>query len=165
MMTIHGFFIRGGMAIGDLYMDDEIVFGGGLIEAFETEQSRARDPRIVLAGSAVQYVRHHLEYYARIEQAPQYDHLLKDRDGQLFINYLYPVIEFVDEYAIGEEEILRHKQIVQTRLGQYISEPTIWSKYLWVANYHNWFCDRCRHFDESHKVDLTDFSVGPDRIQ
>jgi len=165
MMTIHGFFIRGGMAIGDLYMDDEIVFGEGLIEAFETEQNQARDPRIVLSRSAIEYATHHLKHYAHVEDAPQYEHLLKDCDGQLFINYLYPTIEFEAEYVIGEEEILGHKEIVKSRLEQFISEPTIWSKYFWVANYHNWFCDHTRHFDEQHKLNLYGIPVGPSRIQ
>jgi len=92
MMTIHGFFIRGGMAIGDLYMDDEIVFGEGLIEAYESEKNLARDPRIVLSGSATEYVDYHLKSYARVEAAPQYDSLLRDRDGQVFLTNLLIII-------------------------------------------------------------------------
>lgn len=165
MMTLRGFFIRGGIAIGNLYMDDEIVFGEGLIEAFEIEQNKARDPRIILSCSAIEYLKHHLKYYSSIEQAPQYYHLLKDRDGQFFINYLYPIIEFEYDNFIGEEEILRHKQIVESRLMEHITEPPIWSKYFWVANYHNWFCDHSRHFEEKHKIDLSNIPSGPDRIQ
>src|ERR1700685_4672116 len=43
-MAIRGFFVRGGIAIGDLYMDDIAVFGRGLIEAYNAEVRTARDP-------------------------------------------------------------------------------------------------------------------------
>jgi hypothetical protein len=48
-MVNRGFFIRGGIAIGELYVDDEIVFGSALLEAYQAEQSTARDPRVVIS--------------------------------------------------------------------------------------------------------------------
>jgi len=164
MMIIHGFFIRGGMAIGDLYMDDEIVFGEGLIEAFEAEQNLARDPRIVLSESAIKYLKYHLKTYVRVEVSPQYDHLLKDCDGQIFINYLGLITEFEAEYTVGFDEFKKHKEIIESRLKEYVSKPAIWNKYLWIANYHNWFCDQSSHFDKSYKIDLSEIPVGPSRI-
>lgn len=50
IMSMEGFFIRGGIAIGDLYMDEITVFGSGLMEAYQAETTLARDPRIVLGG-------------------------------------------------------------------------------------------------------------------
>jgi hypothetical protein len=76
-MTIDGFFIRGGVAVADVYFDEEIVFGPGLLEAYATESQRARDPRIVLADSCLQYI-----------AESSSGSLLKDADGQLFVNYL-----------------------------------------------------------------------------
>jgi hypothetical protein len=164
MLVVHGFFIRGGLAIGDLYMDDEIVFGKGLLEALETEKNLARDPRIVLSRTAIQYLDRHVKYYSRIEVAPQYDHVLKDRDGQVFINYLNLITEFEADYSVFLDEFKMHKKVVESRLKEYVSKPPIWDKYLWVANYHNWFCDQSPHFDESYKIDLSEIPVGPSRI-
>lgn len=164
LMITHGFFIRGGIAIGELYMDDEIVFGEGLIEAYETERNLARDPRIVLSDSAIEYVEHHLKYYASVELSPQYSHLLKDRDGQIFVNYLDLITEFEPDYSVFFDEFKKHKEVVEFRLQEYVSMPSIWNKYLWVANYHNWFCDQSSHFDESYKIDLFEIPVGPSRI-
>lgn len=164
MMISHGFFIRGGIAIGKLYMDDEIVFGKGVIEAYETEQNLARDQRIVLSKSALEYVEYHIKSYARVEIAPQYSHLLRDRDGQIYVNYLDLITEFEADYSVFFNEFKKHKEVVESRLREYVSQPPIWNKYLWVANYHNWFCDQSSHFDESYKIDLSEIPVGPSRI-
>lgn len=164
MMIIQGFFIRGGIDVGELYMDDEIIFGNGLLEAYEVEQNLASDPRIVLSKIALKYTKIHISYYARPEAAPQIELLLKDRDGQVFINYLSPILEFVNEGFVAEEELLKHKEVVELRLKEYVSEPAIWSKYFWVANYHNWFCDQSSYFNESYKIDLSKIPLGPGRI-
>ena len=65
LMAMEGFFVRGAIAIGDLYMDDITVFGPGLIEAYEAETTLARDPRIVLGPSAQRAVNKHLKYYGQ----------------------------------------------------------------------------------------------------
>jgi len=66
--------------------------------------------------------------------------------------------------VVGFEEFKKHKEIVESRLREYISEPSIWNKYLWVANYHNWFCTQTTFFDESYRIDLGKIPVGPTRI-
>ncbi len=62
-MARSGFFIRGGISIGELYIDDDIVFGDGLIAAYRIENQLARDPRIVLGESTKKYIKQHLSYY------------------------------------------------------------------------------------------------------
>lgn len=43
-----GFYIRGGVAVGDIIHDDEVVFGPGLNRAYELESKIAKFPRIVV---------------------------------------------------------------------------------------------------------------------
>src|SRR5262249_15713262 len=138
-MTLDGFFIRGGVAIADVYLDEEIVFGPGLLEAYATESQRARDPRIVLADSCLQY----------IAESPS-GSLLKDADCQLFVNYLDKIMwdEVYGEQegrtaAPGVDLLTEHKRLVEAKLHEYAAEPTVWSKYHWVARYHNFFCKDC----------------------
>jgi hypothetical protein len=50
------------MAVGELYMDDEIVFGDGLLKAYNVESSLARDPRIALSESLNPYLKSHLGF-------------------------------------------------------------------------------------------------------
>ena len=51
-MINQGYFVRGAIAVDELYMDDVIIYGNGVTEAYETESKKAKFPRIVLAESA-----------------------------------------------------------------------------------------------------------------
>ena len=48
---------RGGVAIGDIYHDDEAVFGPGLVRAYDIESNVAKFPRICCRSRGVRYVR------------------------------------------------------------------------------------------------------------
>jgi hypothetical protein len=163
-MVQSGFFIRGGIAIGELYIDNDIVFGDGLIDAYRAESQLARDPRIILSRSATEYLNIHLSYYHPVEHSTQYRDLLSDIDGQIFLNYLDGMLIAEDEHGPFYEELLKHKVIVEEKLDEFVNNPIIWSKYAWVANYHNYFCDQYKYFDESHKIDSTKLKLHPSRI-
>jgi hypothetical protein len=161
-MTIDGFFIRGGVAVADVYFDEEIVFGPGLLEAYATESQRARDPRIVLADSCLQYI-------AESSSCS----LLKDADGQLFVNYLNKIIwyDVYDEQegrtpAPGVDFLTQHKRLVEAKLHEYAAEPAVWSKYHWVARYHNFFCKDCGpSLPLRYRVVDQDAAFEPQRIR
>jgi hypothetical protein len=161
-MTMEGFFVRGAIAIGDLYMDDVTVFGSGLIEAYEAETTLARDPRIVLASSAKNAVNRHLKYYGGGSHAPQNRDLLQDSDGQYFVNYLNTIIP--EEGYYYEKKLAAHKQRIEEKLVQLKSRPTVWTKYFWVANYHNYFCDQHSCVDGSLRIDTGKFQLIPARV-
>lgn len=48
LTAAHDFLLRGGVTIGDIYHDEEVVFGPGLNRAYELESEVADVPRIVL---------------------------------------------------------------------------------------------------------------------
>ena len=153
-MANAGFFVRGAVAVGDAYVDEYCVFGEGLLEAHEGESSGARDPRIVLTPSARDRVTSHLEYYRRAAGAPQNRDLLRDIDGQWFLNYLDTIhiggddVPFLDELG-------KHKEAVETQLTRFRQRPTVFGKYYWVAGYHNYFCDLHDYAD--YKIDVGKF--------
>lgn len=145
----HGFFVRGGVTVGPIYMDNDLVFGKGLIDAYEAETKLARDPRIVLAQSAMDLVHHHLAYYAKVAESPHNTSLLVDADGQMFVNYLYLPVDgaegLPEEFAQGIE---RHRDLIVERLQEFSGEPSIWSKYAWVGSYHNHFCSHYKGLEQ-----------------
>jgi hypothetical protein len=49
----HGFLIRGGISVGDIIHDSEVVFGPGLNRAYELESTVAKFPRIVVDGEVI----------------------------------------------------------------------------------------------------------------
>jgi hypothetical protein len=139
-MVKHGFFMRGAVAVGELYIDDDIVFGDALIEAYETEAQIARDPRVVLTPSAVTLVKKHIGYYGALEKSPQYEELLVDEDGQVFLHYLGAAFD-EDDHSPDVAALTSHRRNVEFQLQCFSCRPVIWSKYAWVARYHNWICD------------------------
>lgn len=161
-MAIEGFFVRGAIAIGDLYMDDIAVFGAGLIEAYEGESTLARDPRIVLAPSAQLAVNRHLESYGRGSHAPQNRYLLRDSDGQYFVNYLDTIIPV--DGCFYEKELGAHKARIEEKLALLRSRPSVLAKYLWATNYHNYWCDQNSCVDGSMKIDTESFQLMPARL-
>ncbi|MEZ6117132.1 MAG: hypothetical protein R3C28_11240 [Pirellulaceae bacterium] len=51
--VLKGFFIRGGWAVGNLFMNRNTVFGAALLDAYDLETNVAVQPRIVLSEGEV----------------------------------------------------------------------------------------------------------------
>lgn len=157
-----GFFVRGGLAVGDLYMDDDIVFGVGLLDAVEAEKAAAW-PRIMLTESAVQLVRQHLKYYASVKISPQNRDLLIDEDKRFFVNYLS--CSWPDHTAPPMFDWLaKHRDVLAGKLEHYKADSQVWPKYLWAARYHNFFCQSIPG-GSAYTIDVSPFALRPKRLQ
>lgn len=164
-MSLEGFFIRGAISIGDAYVDDVVVFGDALMKAYSGESRLARDPRIVLTEELVKTVKQHLDYYIYPSSAPHVRELLCDSDGQWFVNYLDCILLAVDDVGPFYNELLRHKSAIEAKLTEYKDHPPIFSKYAWVANYHNYFCDlHNEYFSAEYKIETDLFRAKPKLI-
>jgi hypothetical protein len=160
-MVRRGFFLRGAISVGDAYVDEMAVFGGGFLDAYKAEASGARDPRIILTASAVELVKQHLGYYYSKPQAPQAAHLVCDSDGQWFLNYLDCVLFAEDECGPDYDAFLEHKAVIESKLEEFKDVPPLWAKYEWVARYHNYFWDLHPHyFNDEHRVNVALFQKG-----
>lgn len=140
-MALEGFFIRGGLTKGPLFMDENTVYGTALLDSHHLESKIARDPRIVLSEEVVDMVKKHTEYYALPQSSPQNLHVLVDSDGQAFINYLSGLLIEDDQFDINWSGLEIHRNNVITAMEEHKAEPSVWAKYLWLAHYHNYFCD------------------------
>jgi hypothetical protein len=165
VMATKGFFVRGALSIGDAYIDDIVVFGDALTQAYIGESKLARDPRIILMESAVSAVKQHLQYYSSSNWAPQVRVLLRDSDGQWFVNYLDCLLIAEDEAGPFYDELLSHKAAVEEKLNVHKNNPPIFSKYAWVAGYHNYFCDmHPNFFTDEYKINAELFKASPKLI-
>lgn len=161
-MVNQGFFLRGAISIDNLYIDEHIVYGKGLIDSYLGESKKARDPRIILTETASLAVKQHIEYYAQPSFAPQTKHILLDSDGQFFLNYSHSIFIATPERDPYYDELVAHKKVIEKKLQDFRDQPLLWSKYSWAANYHNYFCDL--HDDwilEEIKVDLSKYQMQP----
>lgn len=159
--AMKGFFARGGIAINDLYMDEHLVFGQGLLEAYQAE-NEAVVPRVLLAQSAVAYLQRHITYYASTERAPQNAAVLRDEDGRLFLNYLAEVWQDRTEAPIYDW-LAMHRDAVAPKLLAFSSNARISSKYIWVARYHNYMCSVLPGA-EAYVVDIDDRPLRATRL-
>lgn len=131
-------------------MDDDIVFGDALLQAVEQDKSGGA-PRISLAPSAIEKVRHQLGFYGDGARswAPQYEDLLEDADGTIFLNYLGEAFSAFPDGGIFFELIEGHQKNIIKGLEDYKGNPGVRAKFEWAARYHNFIC---QEFAERHSV-------------
>ncbi len=139
-LVLKGYFIRGGWSYGNLFMDENMIYGEALIDAYNHEK-KAVFPKIILSERVNNFVNAQLKYYATPYISPHYTHLLKDEEGNLFINYLSDLVVNEDGYQhVSEEEIILHKKLILENIQKYKGNEKIYAKYKWAADYHNFFC-------------------------
>jgi hypothetical protein len=132
-----GILLRGGMCIGDLYYEKDIVFGPALVKAYELETNLAVFPRIVVDAKSC------LLHGTEEHTPPQFDFYVQHGDdGAYFIDYLH--YSYVDmfvtsQFKTDETRLLKqHKMQVETKLIEYATKDyRIKQKGLWLALYHN----------------------------
>ena len=151
-----GFFLRGGLAVGDVYVDSTIVYGKAFLDAVEAEK-KANWPRIVFARSAIEYVHKHLGYYGSVKSAPAKRHIFIDEDGEWVLDYLEDVRQDRTEPPIFDW-LKKHRDVVAQKLKEFALTPRILAKYQWVARYHNHTCARLPGCEE-YVLDVRSFSL------
>ncbi len=161
-MVNQGYFVRGAIAVDELYMDDVIIYGNGVTEAYDAESKQAKYPRIILTKSAEEMFVEINKIFANQKHGCENDlnqYLNRDSDGLLFLNYLesikigYSCDQFV-------ESLEKHKQVLEEKLIEYQDKPHILEKYVWAANYHNFFCDQLPDYND-YRIDLTQYQMQP----
>lgn len=140
-MALQGFFIRGGLSVGPLFVDDNSVYGEALIDAYHLESKVAIYPIVVLCDNTMKLVDKHVGYYHG-EAAPQVRDVLVNADGRYFINYLSECILPTDDGdSVDINSLQKHKDQIESALAQYGGQPAVFAKFSWLAAYHNYFCD------------------------
>jgi hypothetical protein len=78
-----GFFTRGAVAIGSHYADDNMIFSGGLVEAYNLEHKLAIQPRIILSEKVIEEI----QKFKTTHSDDLNYMLVKDEDGLCFLNH------------------------------------------------------------------------------
>lgn len=125
--------IRGGITIGEFYADDKIIFGEGLIRAYELESSYAKNPRIIIDPNCFK------EDVSKLENDKD---LLKDIDGLYYINYFYnkDFLKLNCGYIISLINTYCHYQDKEINADQISQREKVISKYLWMLIKFNEAC-------------------------
>lgn len=135
-----GICIRGGVARGKFYSDDNIIFSNGLVKAYEIEENIAKFPRIIIPYHFWSYVagegtEEEISWFKNTYTWRDYD------DDQLFIDYLN-FIPYKNNRGSTQKKynLETHKSFIENCLNIYTNEREIYAKYEWMANYHNSWC-------------------------
>ncbi|WP_217558870.1 hypothetical protein [Paenibacillus sp. GbtcB18] len=115
-----GWLVRGGISIGELFIDETMVWGEALLRAYDLESNSAIYPRILLDPSVISNIAFDKELT---------DYTQKDFDNLYFLNYLH-----IQHF--GGQFLKNGFQMMLDELnGSYSAR--IYQKLCWHMNYVN----------------------------
>ena len=120
-----GWLLRGGISIGQLFIDDVMVWGDALLKSYYLEDKVAIYPRIVIDKSVLDEIS---------QNKLLCEYLRKDFDGLHFLNFLN------DCHFCGEM-LMNGFQIMQEETGKDLDEKK-YQKFCWHMNFVNAELDR-----------------------
>jgi len=155
------FYVRGGIADGQNYSNDHVIFSDALIKAYELETKIAKYPRIVVEDSIVR--KQDECFNEHIFKSELKKVFVKDWTGTLFVNPFklfesfgelipkvpeaMPIINKMreDTKVLKLEPDVTDYILAQTvtndlniKLKQYGKVPELYEKYLWLYEFINW---------------------------
>lgn len=139
----HGFLVRGGIAVGNMYHDEEVAMGPALTEAYDLEHQFAIHPRVILSPT---WKKFDVAGSSLIDDTPDDDgyfrkfHILeRAADGYEFLHYLHPLVAPLwNECVQGPAMHLKPARPVVLRgLEAHRHRPRVLEKYVWLAEYFN----------------------------
>lgn len=141
--------LRGSITIGNFYADDQIVFGSGLIRAYELEASIAKFPRIIIDKEVFEE-----------QQLEKAAYLTCDFDGQYFVEYFYNqnCLKLTHGKIIGrmrtnckyKSNVVDAKKIMQ--------RERVIEKHIWLLIKYNNQCERldCSHLRIAYNLRINE---------
>lgn len=115
-----GWMLRGGITIGELFIDDVMVWGEALVKAYYLEDKVANYPRVIIDDNVLKEVE-------GCEQLA--DYIRRDFDDLHFLNYL------CDCYYCGQM-LMDGFEIMKAEIGSKFDEKTK-QKFSWHMKYIN----------------------------
>ncbi len=134
------FLLRGGITVGELYIDDSIVWGSGLIEAYEIESKLANYPRVIISDKLI-------KVYERCQKKTLnlYASICQDFDGLWFLNFLLAFPNLKNIPIISET-------LKEIRKSYEKEDDSVKQKFNWVITFFNTHCknfkDRVEDYDK-----------------
>lgn len=138
----HGICIRGGVTVGQVYFDDNKVYGPGFVKAYEIESGFSNYPRIVIDPEIITKIKDDNRLLSA-HNDPEYelgainDQLRKGSDGLYFVDYLGAFPRNVDDPEFIPDFFANNKKLILSNIGAQNVLSSVASKYLWLATYHN----------------------------
>ena len=150
LALIHGYFVRGSIKFGELYIDKEINFicGKGLVETYLEESQLAIYPRVITKDNELLKI---IDDMSLQNGHTLKDIFIKDADGIFFL-------DFLQMFCISSD-VKTQMEIAKDCYNKYFAKDRyinakIQQKHDWHINYFNNFCDR-NNFS-GYKIELAE---------
>lgn len=153
LLAVRGIFVRGGITIGDIYVEDRTIFGPALVKAYELESTRAKWPIVAFDPQMLQDIQ---------AQAPAYLQKREEREGKdgrlfgsVFLNLLSQIVgttsdgiqylDYIASFAYEDQTTgdLRYYLEDHRKSVLYAHKEHRHWKYSFVAEYHD---AKCRYY-------------------
>ncbi len=132
-LVLRGILCRGAVARGNLVHTPKVLFGPGMVHAYELESKAALYPRVILDESIINlgimaHARHHLPQH---EEESIMSLLEKDADGMHYINYITGAQSELDDPEFDYPNYLTCLQNIVAG-GLTTEDPSVAVKYRWL---------------------------------
>lgn len=124
--TYKGFLLRGSIVYGKLIHNKDIIFGSGLIEAYNRERLIAKYPRVIIDKAIVNDLK---ELSHKKVTFPLEDIISYDNDGLLYIDIFKNMRNYVDSFWEYIQILISLTNI----LIDIMDNPILQEKYIWLA--------------------------------
>jgi hypothetical protein len=118
-----GFFCRGSIIYGEIIHTPEIIFGPGLIEAYDLEKLKSKFPRVVIDSSIVRDLLESKPENASLDSVASVD-----QDGEYYVDYFKKVRPHLDDDKQYEKYLICMTKLL---LGM-SSKPNLRGKLEWI---------------------------------
>jgi hypothetical protein len=121
-----GFLLRGGITIGALYHQDNIIFGPALNAAYKMEREIAKNPKIILSKTVFNI---NLD-----DQDGKHDFKLDNSDKRYYFDYL-PILMQKTDPGI-DEFVQKVKSYIEENLINFeLTDDRVYKKWLWFKHH------------------------------
>ncbi len=127
-----GLLLRGAITIGKIERSYDVLFGPGLISAYELERDYAHNSRIVLDNQLLESIKSKRSFEVLS------DCIRLDDDGLVFVDYLGFMQKVLNNDRMSYHRLVEtHKNLIEKNLLNFQNNKRVLSKYLWLRKYHN----------------------------
>lgn len=128
-----GVLVRGGVALGNLYVGENLIFGEALVKAYTIESKEAIYPRVVVHNDIVDNLNINKENYVWAEGVLEI--LIQDNDNRWYVEQMYPIYDCLESEA---PEVFEHFLEISNALRENASSNAYYyQKFAWWANVVN----------------------------
>lgn len=149
-LVCQGILLRGAVCMAQIYVDERIIFGPALVNAYLLEKSVAVFPRIVIDDELMTLAKNSSGSPMKMRGALWTEYLTRGEDGFYFVDYLtgtfYDRVVYARKGAMtGEGTLQAHKAVVLKKLDELGgSDNRRRAKAWWLMHYHNSAIERIR---------------------